>query len=318
MLRVGGRLRKSYLNDGCEYSVLLPKEERVTILIMQWCHSKCVHGGRRLTLNELRSCSYWVIRGNAAAKKMIFHCVQCRRLRGRLIEQKMADLLYCRVAEAPPFTFSGVDMFCSFILKQKRSQVKRYGAMFTCMSCQTGHIEITFSLDTNSFILALRHLIARRGNVQTIFSDNSTNFIGSEHELRRELEEMDKEKLQSFMQASGANWITWKRNPPYASHMGGVWERQIRSARSILSSLMQTYDKSLDEKSLATLMAETGGILNSRPLTTDNISDLTSSLPLSPSNLLTMKSKIILPPSGDFSRFFIQPQKMEAGSTHSE
>ena len=65
---------------------------------------------------------------------------------------------------------------------------------------------------------------------------------------------------------------------------------------------MQTHDRSLDEKSLATLMAETEGILNSRRLTTDSISNPTSTLPLSPSNLLTMKSKIILPPPGDFSR----------------
>ena len=119
--------------------------------------------------------------------------------------------------------------------------------------------------------------------------------------MRRALEEMDKEKLQSFMQASGSDWMTWKRNPPYASHMGGVWEHQICSARSVLSSLMQTHGRSLDEESLATLMAETEGILNSRPLTTDNINP-TSSLPLSPSNLLTIKSKINLPPPGDFSR----------------
>ena len=84
--------------------------------------------------------------------------------------------------------------------------------------------------------------------------------------------------------------------------MIGVWEHQICSARSILSSLMQSHGRSLDEESHTTLMAGTEGILNFQPLTTDNISDPTSSLPLSPSNLLTMKSKIILPPPGDFSR----------------
>ena len=134
MLDVGGRLHKSYLNDGCKHPVLLPKEERVTLLIMQWCHSTCAHGGRGLTLNELSSCGYRVICGNAAVKKMIFHCVQCRRLCRRLIEQKMADLPYCRVAEVLPFNFCGVDMFGHFIIKQ-RSQIKHYGAMFTCMSC---------------------------------------------------------------------------------------------------------------------------------------------------------------------------------------
>ena len=77
------------------------------------------------------------------------------------------------------------------------------------------------------------------------------------------LEEMDKEKLQSFIQASGGDWITSKRNPPYTSYMGGVWERQIHSACSILSSLMQTHGRSLDEESITILMAETEGILNS-------------------------------------------------------
>ena len=163
------------------------------------------------------------------------------------------------------------------------------------------HIEITHSLDTDSSILALRCLIARRRNVQTI-SDNGSNFSGSGNELRRALEEMDKEKLQSLMQASGGDWITWKSNPPYASHMGGVWERQIHSAGSTLSSQMQTHSRSLDEDSLAMLMAETEGILNSQPLTTGNISYPTSSFPLSPSNLLTMKSKKVLPPPGDFLR----------------
>ena len=69
VLLVGGRLCKSYLNDCCKHPVLLPKEERVTLLIMHWCRLKSAHGGRGLTLNELRSCGYWVICGNAAVKK---------------------------------------------------------------------------------------------------------------------------------------------------------------------------------------------------------------------------------------------------------
>ena len=93
-----------------------------------------------------------------------------------MVEQKMVDLPYCRVAEAPLFR---VDMIGPFIIKQRRGQVKHYRVMFTCMSCRAVHIEITHSLGTGSFILALRHLIARRGNVQTIFSDNGSNFIGS-------------------------------------------------------------------------------------------------------------------------------------------
>ena len=59
VLHIGSRLGKSYSNDGCkQHPVLFPKEERVTLFIMQWCHSKCIHGGTGLTLSELRSCGY--------------------------------------------------------------------------------------------------------------------------------------------------------------------------------------------------------------------------------------------------------------------
>ena len=57
-------------------------------------------------------------------------------------------------------------------VKQRRSKVKRYGAMFTCMASRAVHIEATFSLYTDTFILALRQLIARHGDVRSIYSDN--------------------------------------------------------------------------------------------------------------------------------------------------
>ena len=49
-------------------------------------------------------------------------------------------------------------------------------------------------------------------------------------------------------------------------------------------------------------MDDTEGILNSRHLIVETISDLTSELPLSPANILTMKSKVVMPPPGKFSK----------------
>ena len=62
--------------------------------------------------------------------------------------------------------------------------------------------------------------------------------------------------------------------------MGFVWERQIRSARNILSSLMKTHGASLDEESLNTLFVEVEGIVNSRPLVVETINDVNSQAPL--------------------------------------
>ena len=69
-----------------------------------------------------------------------------------------------------------------------------------------------------------------------------------------------------------------------------------------MSSLLQTHGKAFDKESLLTLMVETEGILNSRLLTMETISDPTSELPLSPASILTMNSKVAMPPPGEFSK----------------
>ena len=61
---------------------------------------------------------------------------------------------------------------------------KRYGVLFTCLIMRAVHIEVAHSLDTSSFINALRRFIARRGSPRVIRSDNATNLTSGEKELR--------------------------------------------------------------------------------------------------------------------------------------
>ena len=133
-------------------------------------------------------------------------------------------------------------------------------------------------------------------------SDNGSNFVGAEQELLKTFSEMDHNKIKNFLQDHGGDWTTWKRNPPAASYMGGIWECQIRSARAILNSILQTHGHSLDEESLQTLMTETEAIVNSRPLTVETINDGQSPMPISPNNILTMKTKVVMPPPGVFQK----------------
>ena len=58
LIRVGGRLKHSHVNNSCKHPVLLPKQEKVTNLVLKWCHAKFAHDGRVATLNELRRSGY--------------------------------------------------------------------------------------------------------------------------------------------------------------------------------------------------------------------------------------------------------------------
>ena len=230
----------------------------------------------------------------------IASCVTCRKLRGAVLEQKMSDLPEDRLDCHPPFTYCGVDYFGPFTIKEGRKVLKRYGILFTCMSSRAIHLETATSLDTDSFINALRRFLSRRGPVRQLRSDNGTNFVGARRELKEALEEMDEHRIRNELLKSQCDWIKFKMNVPAASHMGGVWERQIRTVRAVLSSLLINNGAQLDDESLRTLMCETDAIVNSRALTINQLSDPNSPEPLTPSHLLTMKSKVLLSPPGKF------------------
>ena len=187
---------------------------------------------------------------------MIGKCVTCRHLRGSICQQEMADLPRERLFQEPPFTYCGIDMFGPILVKEGRKEMKRYGCRFKCLSNRAIHIKSTNSLSTDSFIEALRRFVSRRGNVRVIRTDNGTNFVGASAELNKAFSEMNHKKINEFMQEHGGQWIHWKRNPPTASNMGEVWERQIRSARSILVALLKIHGTSLNDESLRTFFCQ--------------------------------------------------------------
>ena len=300
IIRVGGSMKHSSLEEAYKYPVVLPKKGKVSYLIIQWCHFQVEHAGRGITLNEIRSSGYWIINANSKVRHFISKCVRCRFLRGKLGEQKMGDLPTERTAEAPPFTYCGVDLFGPFAIKEGRKLLKRYGVIFTCFGSRAVHIETVNSLETDSFIQALRRFMSRRGAVRQIFSDNGGNFIGAERELQKEFESMDHTKIGHFAKNKNTDWIVWKKNVPAASHMGGVWERQIRSIRAILSSLLKNHGNILNDESLRTLLVEAEAVVNSRPLTVETLADPFSYAPITPNHLLTMKSEVVMPPPGEF------------------
>ncbi|XP_068204676.1 uncharacterized protein [Palaemon carinicauda] len=237
LLRVNGRLSKAEISAGKKHPMILPRKSHITTLIIRYTHEKLAHAGRNHVMAKLREL-YWIIRTNASVRQVLQRCVICRKMRNPVLNQKMADLPLERVIPVAPFTHTGVDFFGPQEVKEGRQIRKRYGVLFTCLSTRAIHIETANSLDTSSFINALRSFVARRGNVKKICCDNGTNFHGAEKELRKSLQEMNDDQVRAFLSKES---ISWTFNPPTASHMGGVWERQIRTVRKVLTPLFKEH-----------------------------------------------------------------------------
>ena len=103
---------------------------------------------------------------------------------------------------------------------------------------------------------------------------------------------MDQEKIRQKLLEESCDWIDFQMNVPNASHMGGVWEWQMRIVRNVLIALLDNHGTILDDESLRTFMVEAEAIVNSRPLTVENLNHLE---PLTPNHLLTLKSKSFFP-----------------------
>lgn len=293
VLRVGGRLSRSSMPAESKHPIILANSFHISDVLLRHIHHKVGHGGRNHMLAKLRE-KYWITGASTAIRRILSKCVICRRLNAQPVSQQMADLPIGRVTpDEPPFTRVGVDCFGPFEVKSRRSVVKRYGVIFTCLAIRAVHIEVAASLDTDSFINALRRFIARRGQVLELYSDNGTNFVGAERELKTAIEQWNHSKINNMLLQKG---IKWSFNPPTGSHHGGSWERLIRSVRKVLNSTLKV--QNLDEDGLHTVLCEVESIINSRPITkaTTDPNDLEA---LTPNHLLVMKTVPSLPP-GDF------------------
>ena len=279
---VGGRLSKAS-GEVVKHPIILPQNHHLTTLIIRDAHARNGHVGVTHTLSVLRR-KYYILRGYSQVKSVVLHCVPCKKHHGKPLEQMMSDLPPERlVTTEPPFTFVGVDYFGPMNVKFRRGSTKRYGCLFTCLVTRAVHIEIAHKLDSDSFLMAFHRFMARRGKPQKVFSDNGTNFVAANKELADEIKAINDKKLEDEMLVQA---VEWSFNPPHAPHTGGVWERLVRSVKSVFRHLV--HDRLLTDEELLSFMCEAEKIINDRPLTKMG-SDADDPTPLTPSHLLLLR-----------------------------
>jgi len=289
ILRVGGRLKNAPVSVSARHPVILPRRHHVVKLIAEHYHRIAGHSGRGHVLALSRQ-KYWIIHGKSTVRHYL-KCMGCKRRTAKPMNQIMADLPMDRVTpDKPPFSFSGVDYFGPYHVKRGRSLCLRYGCLFSCLATRSVHIEIAHSLDTDSFLNAFFRFCSRRGNPELVRSDNGSNFVSGEKELKAAIAAWNQDKIEEALRQRD---ITWRFQCPTASSQSGVWERMIRSVRRILSALMT--QQTLDDESLMTLMCQVEAIMNSRPITpvSDDPSDCEA---LTPNHLLLLRANGTLPP----------------------
>lgn len=263
-----------------KFPIILPANHRITFLLIDSYHRRFLHRNNETVLNQLRQ-RFSIPRLRSLIKKVANRCQHCKIYKAAPIPPQMASLPSVRLTPfIRPFTHTGLDYFGPIMVKQGRSLVKRWGCLFTCLTIRAVHMEIVHNLSTQSCVMAIRRFVARRGAPKSFYSDNGTNFVGANNLLEQQKRHINNHCAVTFTSAS----TSWHFNPPAAPHMGGLWERMVRSVKTAMAALGE-YPRHPSDEVLETVALEAEAIINSRPLTYIPVEN-SSSPALTPNNFL--------------------------------
>lgn len=247
-------------------AIILPAKHSFTNLIIRNAHESVLHGGVQMTLRKLRE-SYWIIHARRQVQKMIHECLLCYRYRMRPLKQQMGTLPLVRTEQARPFAFVGCDYTGHFEVRMSNRRnalvTKAYIALFICLSTKAIHLELAADMSTAEFIMSFENFIARRGTPVVLYSDNGTNFIGAGKEINTLFNQMVSQN-NPFTRLLASKNIQFKNMPPRASHMAGIWERQVASVKYHLRRVLG--DTKLTTRQFDYVLKQIEACINSRPL----------------------------------------------------
>lgn len=296
ILRVGGRLTNAEIAYDSRHPILLPRRDHIVNLIIEYHHRKNLHTGPQLLMSILRQ-KYWIMSARNIVRNRVQKCNICFRTRPTNQFPIMASLPACRVNEAKAFCHTGVD-YCgplSIVIHRGRGvrSVRSYICLFVCLVTKSVHLELSPYLSTESFLNALRRFLARRGPISTIYSDRGTNFVGAKSYLDNMYELLDSEEYRDkFANELRDKRIQFSFNPAASPHMGGIWEANVRSVKTILAKVVGTQLLTYEE--MLTVLTQIEALLNSRPLSVLS-SDPAEPLALTPAHFLVFTPLKSLP-----------------------
>lgn len=296
LLRIDGRIRSANLTKDEQFPIVLSKHGKLAPLLIRDAHFKTGHGGTQLILQYLRH-KYWIIGARNLTKNIVRKCPVCFRQRMQTSTQLMASLPISRTTPRRAFSAVGVDyagpVNLRFNLGRAPKIIKAWIAVFVCLVTRAIHLELVSGASTAHFLAAFKRMIARRGMVSEIISDNGTNFVGANNFLQ----DLAK-KQKDFKDGVERRFqLKWTFVSPGAPHHGGIYEAAVKSVKHHLIRVIGETTLTFEE--YQTILSQVESYVNSRPIhaLSNDPTDLNA---LSPGHFLIGEPLVGIPETNDF------------------
>ncbi|XP_060608443.1 uncharacterized protein LOC132760481 [Ruditapes philippinarum] len=290
LLRCKGRVENACLTESARHPLLLPRDDPLTVSIVEREHKRLLHSGVSQTLSQLRY-RYWIPSGRATVRKVLHKCLLCRRVEGGAYKMPlMAPLPRSRVTKSTPFSHIGLDYLGPLYIRDNQTITKVWVCLYTCMVTRAVHLEMVKDMTTNAFLNSFRRFIACRGKPQEVISDNALHFKLAKRTIELLWSSILKsDDVQTYSVCEGFKWRFIVEIAPW---MGGFYERLVGlTKRSLRKSIGK---KLLDSDQLITIIKEVEAIVNCRPLVYVG-EDINSNITLTPSHFICLNPNVGFP-----------------------
>ena len=284
-MRVGGRLTNAPIDYASKHPVILSPRQTITRRLIEGHHVRNFHMKTERLLCHLRS-RYWIVSGRQAIKSVLINCIPCRRRDVQPSPQIMGSLPVHRLTPfMPAFAYTGVDLFGPVTVAmggRGRRHEKRWVCLFTCLMTRAVHLEVSTGLSLEDFLLCFSRFKSLRGKPVVVYSDNGTNFVAANKELKEAFKEL-RQRYNELETSMACEDIVWHFSPPHGPHFGGVWKRLVQTCKKTIR--VKLCNHLVTEPVLLTVVAEVASLINSRPLTHLSV-DPDDPDPLTPNHFL--------------------------------
>ena len=296
VMRVGGRIAKAdFLPYDSRFPIILPNHNTAEIRsLIRFYHHKNFHTTIKQTHFLLRQ-RYFILGGKTAVNSVLSSCLTCQRMTKQPSKQKEGDLPYDRLAVVAPFTNCGIDAIGPFHLTHKlRGTKKQFVLIACCMSTRAVTLMPLRDMTSSAVINALVKIHAQFPALKRIYSDNGSNFVGANREIREAAAKWNEEEINKELEFHQLEWIF---GPAYCGSAGGAWERLVGLCKKLIRATIG--QETLDLDDFECLLAGASSIMNQRPLTAAS-SDVNDTTALCPAHFLYpylfVNSNHLIPP----------------------
>ena len=204
--RCGGRLSNANIPYSTKRPILLPRGHYLTTLIVKKAHEIVLYNGVKEMLTQIRS-QYWIVKGRSLVRMLIHKCTVCRKFEEKpYTAPPPPPLPKFRVAEEPPFTYTGVDFAGPLYVRpgDATTSHKVWICLYTCCAVRAIHLDIVPDMTTSAFLRSLKRFTARRGLPRRFISDNGKTFKSAAKVLSAITSH---EEIQQYLSGVGIEWI---------------------------------------------------------------------------------------------------------------